>query len=40
MIFIAFGIFYVMSKTELISSQQYELEGKMDDLELRIENMR
>ncbi|MFZ2169920.1 MAG: hypothetical protein WAW61_09830 [Methylococcaceae bacterium] len=36
----AFGFLYLMSKTESVSDQQYELEQKLNDLESRIENIR
>lgn len=40
LILAAFGFLYLMSKTESVSDQQYELEQKLNDVESRIENMR
>lgn len=36
----AFGLLYLMSKSESVSGKQNELEQKIDDLESRIEDIR
>ena len=38
MILAAFGLLYLMSKSESVSGKQNEFEQKMDDLEFRIED--